>query len=435
LRVEKPTILVVDDTAANLDVMADFLGNHGFSVVVAQDGEEGASREMNDWYRTQRTVRRHLNRVCIWVGFCFIGVLAGQRVLALPSVQGNLAIAPPSLPEMGQKVAAASTHSAPWDGPKSGPAGATGKTVAIVSDDLRNGGILGVAQGIQEAAKVLKWKVGVFDARGTPYGRNKAASDALASRPDGLILVGADAKVMQPLLKPFAQRGIPIVGWHVSSKPGPVENSPVAMNVSTDPLEVARITAMAAVVAANGRAGVVIFTDSNFEIAMAKASAMAIVIRACKECMLLEINDVAISKSAELMPALTRELLARHDKRWTHALAINDIYFDYAVPELIMAGQSRNNISLLSAGDGSAAAFMRIQARAIQTATVAEPLNLHGWQLVDELNRQFRHQPVSGYVIPVHLVTAENIAFDGGSHLQYDPDNGYRDIYRRIWKQ
>jgi diguanylate cyclase (GGDEF)-like protein/PAS domain S-box-containing protein len=44
LRVEKPTILVVDDTAANLDVMADFLGNHGFSVVVAQDGEEGVER-------------------------------------------------------------------------------------------------------------------------------------------------------------------------------------------------------------------------------------------------------------------------------------------------------------------------------------------------------------------------------------------------------
>ncbi|HJW55370.1 MAG TPA: EAL domain-containing protein [Burkholderiaceae bacterium] len=44
LRVEKPTILIVDDTAANLDVMAGILGNHGFSVVVAQDGEEGVER-------------------------------------------------------------------------------------------------------------------------------------------------------------------------------------------------------------------------------------------------------------------------------------------------------------------------------------------------------------------------------------------------------
>ncbi len=43
-RVKEPTILIVDDTAANLVVMADFLGSHGFSVVVAQDGEEGVER-------------------------------------------------------------------------------------------------------------------------------------------------------------------------------------------------------------------------------------------------------------------------------------------------------------------------------------------------------------------------------------------------------
>ena len=212
-------------------------------------------------------------------------------------------------------------------------------------------------------------------------------------------------------------------------------DSAVAFNVSTDPLLVARVTAMAAVVASRGRAGVVIFTDSNFGIAMAKAEAMAEVIRACKECRLLEMRDVAISRSAQVMPAVTRELLERHGKRWTHALAINDIYFDYAVPELVRAGVSGEALQLLSAGDGSAAAFLRIQARAFQTGTVAEPLNLHGWQLADELNRLLARQAPSSYVVPVHLVTADNIAHDGGPSLLYDPDNGYREIYRSIWKR
>jgi len=349
--------------------------------------------------------------------------------------QGKDAIATPSFADMQRKIAVASAHAPAWNGPQSGPPGAHGKTVAIVSEDLRNGGILAVARGIQEAAKVLNWSVKVFDAGGTAAGRSKASADALAAKPDGLILVGADAKVMEPLLIPFTERGIPVVGWHVSPKTGPVASSAVAMNVSTDPLEVARITATAAVVASQGKAGVVIFTDSNFEIAMAKANAMAEVIRACKGCTLLEIRDVAISKSAEQMPAVTRELIAKYGKRWTHALAINDIYYDYAVPELIHAGLVGRAISLLSAGDGSAAAFMRIQARTFQTGTVAEPLNLHGWQLVDELNRLLMKQPVSGYVIPAHLVTTDNIAFDGGPRLQYDPDNGYRDIYQRIWKR
>lgn len=146
-------------------------------------------------------------------------------------------------------------------------------------------------------------------------------------------------------------------------------------------------------------------------------------------------QDVAISRSAESVPAVTRHLLARYGKRWTVALAINDIYFDYAVPELTKAGLSESSISLLSAGDGSPAAFMRIQAGIFQIGTVAEPLNLHGWQLVDELNRLLAGQQVSGYVVPVHLVTSSNATFDNGLRFQYDPDNGYRDIYRRIWKR
>ncbi len=39
-----PTILVIDDTAANLVLMVDYLGSHGFSLAVAQDGEEGVER-------------------------------------------------------------------------------------------------------------------------------------------------------------------------------------------------------------------------------------------------------------------------------------------------------------------------------------------------------------------------------------------------------
>ena len=351
------------------------------------------------------------------------------------SVLGSNANKPPSAADMERWVAVASQVNPSWDGPRSGPAGVSGKTIAMVCEDLRNGGILGVAQGIQEAAGVMQWQVNVFDIRGTPAGRDKAAVDAMASAPDGLILVGSDARIMAPRLRPLSDRGVPMVGWHVGPKAGPMVGNPLAMNISTDPLEVARIAASAAVVDSGGLAGVVIFTDSNFEIALAKADAMVDVIRGCKGCTLLEVKDVAISQSAQRMPDITRQLLARYGKRWTYALAINDIYFDYAVPELVKAGEAAQGIHFLSAGDGSPAAFMRIQAGTFQTATVAEPLNLHGWQLVDELNRLLAHRPVSGYITPVHLVIPKNAIYDGGQRLQYDPDNGYRDVYRRIWKR
>jgi len=366
-------------------------------------------------------LQRHIARLGVFAALILVGNAAAES-RALP-------------PDAQQIVRSATQRVTEWGGPRTGPAAVNGKTVVLIAEDLRNGGILGVAQGIREAARVIGWKIRVFDAGGSAEGRDKAAADALAAAPDGVIVVGADAKAMQGRLQPFARRGIPMVGWHVGPEAGPMAKSPVAMNVSTDPVEVARISAMSAAVSSGGRAGVVIFTDSNFEIAMIKAKAMAYVIRACRDCTLLEIRDVPISRNAELMPAVTRELLARHGVRWTHALAINDIYFDYAVPELIKAGLPGDRLSLISAGDGSAAAFLRIQARTFQTATVAEPLNLHGWQLVDELNRLLAGQAVSGYVIPVHLVTGDNIAFDGGPRLLFDPDNGYRDIYRHIWQR
>jgi ribose transport system substrate-binding protein len=377
----------------------------------------------------RRSVRARA--ACLWL----IGVALGAPAAGGEPRSGEATAPALSLAAMQEKVATASRRAPPWDGPRSGPPGAPGKTVAILAEELRNGGILGVARGVDEAARAIGWKVKVFDARGSPSGRERAAADALAAAPDGLIVIGADLRVMAPQLERFAARGVPIVGWHVGPRAGPLAQGPVAINVSTDPLEVARVTAMAAVVGARGQARVVIFTDSNFEIAMAKARAMAEVVRACGGCTLLEVRDVAISRAAELVPRATRELLAKYGPRWTDALAINDIYFDHALPELTSAGTRSAPLRLLSAGDGSEAAFQRLQAGVFQTATVAEPLNLHGWQLVDELNRLLAGRPVSGYVAPVHLVTPENVGFDGGPQLRYDPDNGYRDAYRAIWKR
>jgi ribose transport system substrate-binding protein len=87
----------------------------------------------------------------------------------------------------------------------------------------------------------------------------------------------------------------------------------------------------------------------------------------------------------------------------------------------------------VSAGDGSEAAYQRIRTKNYQSATVPGPLNMQGWQVVDELNRAFAKAPWSGYVPGVHLVTADNVNRDGGSKNIYDPENGYRNQYKRIW--
>ncbi len=367
--------------------------------------------------------------------------LAAVAWIAVTASIAGIAAAAPNdaggsyLADARRVVDVASQPAAAWVGPRNGPRAQAGKHIALVNEDLRNGGILAVDEGVLEAAKAIGWSVKVFDSGGMLEGRKKMLADALDSHPDGLMVFGGDAHALLPWLEPFAQRHIPIVGWHVAAQAGPVPGTPVAMNVSTDPLEVARVTALAAIVQSGGHAGVVIFTDTSYSLPKAKADAMAAVVRGCAGCTLLEVRDVPISRNAELMPGTTRELLARYGKRWTHALAINDIYFDYAAPVLTQAALPNDALSMLSAGDGSESAFQRIRRGTFQTGTVAEPLNLHGWQMVDEMNRLFAGERVTGTVFPVHLVSIDNIDADGGDRLVYDPANGYRDIYRHIWQR
>ena len=372
----------------------------------------------------------------VWIGvlaFIASGALAQGAPMASGS-SASAAAAHAYLAEAKRIVDAAAQPAAAWSGPRAGPRAQEGQHIAVVAEDLRNGGILGVVDGVVQAAKVIGWSVKIFDSGGAADLRLKMLSNALATGPDGLILVGGDAHALLPGLKAFAKRGIPVVGWHVAAKAGPVPGTPVAMNVSTDPFEVARVTALAAILQSGGHAGVVIFTDSNYRVAQDKANEMAEVVRACAGCTLLEVRDVAISQAEALMPGTTRALLEQYGRRWTDALAINDIYFDYAVPVLTEAGMPTTAMDMLSAADGSESAFLRIQTGTFQTATVAEPLNLHGWQLIDEMNRLIAGERVTGYVFPVHLVTAGNAERDGGDRLIYDPANGYRDIYRHIWQ-
>ena len=115
-------------------------------------------------------------------------------------------------------------------------------------------------------------------------------------------------------------------------------------------------------------------------------------------------------------------------------MSVNDLTFDFMAPSLQSAGISGDGTPhSISAGDGSEPAFQRIRSGEYQVATVAEPLRLHGWQEVDELNRAFSGAPPSGYVAPPHLFIKANIDKDGGPSNTFDPQNGYRDSYRKIW--
>jgi ribose transport system substrate-binding protein len=331
-------------------------------------------------------------------------------------------------------IAKVTRPGSPWTGPTTGPAAQPNKSVIFVDYDERNSGGRSVGQFAAEAAKIMEWKYRVLDGQGTIQGQTAALTQAIALKPDGIILGSVDAVGMNSLIQQAIDHGIKVVSWHSGMTPGKIQGSNIFVNVTTDPVEVGKAAGLYAVADSNGTAGAILFTDSAYAITIAKTNAEEAAIKGCSGCKVLAVEDTPLGEVHDRMPQLTTALLTKYGARWTYSVAINDLYYDFMAPTLQAAGLAGDGAPKnISAGDGSESAFQRISAKQYQLATVAEPVREQAFQLVDELNRAFSGQSPSGYVNPVHLFTPANVNDDRGAGGIYDPDNGYEAAYRKIW--
>jgi ribose transport system substrate-binding protein len=236
----------------------------------------------------------------------------------------------------------------------------------------------------------------------------------------------------QAALEGVVAAKIPMVSWHSGPKIGCDAPGGIFANVSTDAMTVSETAAKWAMADGGDKVGAIIFTDSTYQIAIDKANRIKETIEKMGGTV-LEYVDTPIAETSTRMGPLTTSLLQKYGDKWTHSLAINDLYFDFMGPALAAAGiDGKANPKAGSAGDGSEAAFQRIRTGQYQAVTVAEPLNLQGWQIVDELNRAVSGEACSGYITAPALVTEEGLAAAGDSN-QFDPSNGYREAYAAIW--
>jgi ribose transport system substrate-binding protein len=223
---------------------------------------------------------------------------------------------------------------------------------------------------------------------------------------------------------------IPLIGWHAMAAPGPSEWPRLFTNVTTRVEDVAMISAQYVISRSKGTAGVVLFTDDSITFAADKTDLIELGLAECPGVKVLDIQDIAIPEARTRTPEAFSSLVYTFGDEWTHSIAINDLYFDNAAGSLRAAGRSGDGAPFnIGAGDGSRAAFQRIGAGQFQSATVPEPLYEQGWQIVDEFNRAFNGRPPSRYVAPVHVTDRSNVA----GMPEWDPQNGYRDVYRRMW--
>ncbi|MEA2197924.1 MAG: ribose transport system substrate-binding protein [Solirubrobacteraceae bacterium] len=317
-----------------------------------------------------------------------------------------------------------------YRGPASGLRAQRGGLVVFVAGDLTNGGIAGAAVGVQQAARAIGWQLQVLDGEGNTAGQAGALREALRRKPIGIVLGGFDATAQSLALRRARALGVPVVGWHAGTRPGPEPRAGLFTNVSTDPASVARLAADYAITLSRGTAHVVIFTDRRYPIAAYKADVMAAEIGRCRRCAVLAIVNSPIDLAQQQMPAIVSSLLRRFGPQFRYMLTINGIYIGGALAAFASAGSRGNDPPYaIGAGDGDASDFERIRSDDHQTASIAEPLYMQGWQIVDELNRARAGRPPSGYIAPPRLITRADVP----AGVVFDPPSGYRASYLRIW--
>jgi ribose transport system substrate-binding protein len=386
--------------------------------MLAGDGFSTGRRSAS---RRQRYIAIGLLLACAVAGGCGGGSHDGETTSADPAVQQARA-----------DVDHAPPPTSAYRGPVGGPPAQPHAPVVFVAADLTDGGIAVAARGVQEAARAIGWPLQILDGQGNPKGERLALRAALRSRPTGIILGGVNAAAQQAALRGARTQGVPVVGWHAAPRPGPNRNLGLFTNVTSDPVTVARLAADYAITDSNGTANVAVFYDSEYAIDTYTAGLMASDIRRCRHCSVLQVFDSPIATASIGTVALVASLLERFGTRLDYLLAVNGAYIDGASTALTGAGVRRDQAPFsVTAGTGDESEFARVRADEYQKASVAEPLNLQGWQLVDELNRARAGQPPSGYITPPRLITQS----DAPNGAVFDPPSGYRENYLRIWRR
>lgn len=109
--------------------------------------------------------------------------------------------------------------------------------------------------------------------------------------------------------------------------------------MTTDVEEVARISARWIISTSNGRAGVVLITDASIPFARNKSDLIRKELATCPGVRLLAYENIPIPDASSRTPREIASLLSRFRNRWTHSVAINDLYFADAAPAFRAAGE------------------------------------------------------------------------------------------------
>lgn len=337
-----------------------------------------------------------------------------------------------SLEKAEEELAPYTTTKSEYEGPTTGPKTEAGKEIVFVSYDQKNAALQAWQKAVEKAAGIVGWKVKVLDGQGTTQGQQSALNQALALKPDGVVL-GAMPTPNQSFYKNFAAAGIPLVGVTSAAGVGPFEDINIYYNVNQDPEELGRVMGNWMVVDSEGKARVVLITDPSFQILTLKTAGMKESFDACEECEMLLETVVKIEDAANRLGTLTTSWVQQYGVEPPFYIAQgSDYWTEFEIPALRAAGVEQGQVTI-SGMDGAPIVYERVRnGDEYQGVTMPIPYSQQGFEVIDEMNRAFHEEPPAEVKSPVMVLDSENAEPEPTN--EYEPENEFEEHYSELWK-
>ena len=318
------------------------------------------------------------------------------------------------------------------------PEGRQGKTIVIVAGDMQERRHPRRRRsGAKEAAEAIGWTSRVIDGAGSVSRPHAALSQAMALKPDGIIVGGIDADRAEGRSGSSRQgRHRRWSRWHSVPKLGPIEGAPIFANVTPNAMAVAeggRDMGVSSTPTASPASSSSPISTYSHRHRQGRRRWRREIETAGLHGALLE--DTPIADVSNRMPQLTTSLLQQIRRQM-------DAFAGDQRPLLRLHGAGAGGgrhagdgaPQNISAGDGSEAAYQRIRAGQYQAVTVAEPLDHAGLAAGRRVEPRLRRREVVGLRPAVPRrdpgTTSTSTAARRTSSTR---DNGYRDAYKKIW--
>ncbi|HEY3737511.1 MAG TPA: substrate-binding domain-containing protein [Jatrophihabitans sp.] len=322
---------------------------------------------------------------------------------------------------------------------KGGPTAQKNKNIWVVPCSSALFGCSQPAAAIQEAAKVLGWKVTIADGKASPAGYTAAINQAVAAHADGIITVAIDCPPAKAGLQAAKKANIPTVAvWAYDCndpKAGGGESLYSAtINSSGTPAEFGAkwgtLKADYAITATGGKAKVLLITHSDFVVTQYEDAAYKDEIAKSSGSQIVETVDITGQDLGA--PATTAQKVATALQQHPEANVV-DAPDDTTMAEISQVITSSHRTDLVVvAGEGYPSTLALIQKKVV-TAAVGVPANWLGWEGADAMNRVLAGQ----MTIPNQGASFQIVDADHGMPTSIDqpwaPSVDYKATFTANW--